>query len=371
MDRVATFSSNITNITRMVIKFLNAFKGDSILISVTDDENIARNILIDSGTGATYYNDKERQKGELFSIVEHLKREGQKIDLLIITHVDDDHIGGILKWISKDSSAHKIIGQVWFNSGKLIAEHLNKKVNEDLEQLINRPSDNFTSISQGIKFETYIEEHGIWDRQLIKSKQQYDVFPGISVEILSPNDITLAKLVELYKKPKHDYFTSGKSTDWNRSISDIIEEEKADSFSINSDASVSNGSSIAFILSSFGRKFLFLSDSHCDVVTEALLNLGYSANNPLHVEFIKISHHGSDYNIDDTLLSLVNTNHYIILADGTKSNLPSKRCVARIIKANANSTISFNYERVAQSIFTEQDRIEYPNVTINVIKNLS
>lgn len=152
---------------------------------------------------------------------------------------------------------------------------------------------------------------------------------------------------------------------------DIIEEENADSFSINSDASVSNGSSIAFILNSFGRKFLFLSDAHCDVVTDAVLKLGYSVNNPLLVEFIKISHHGSDYNIDDKLLNLVNTNHYIILADGTKSNLPSKRCVARIVKTNANSTISFNYERVAQSIFTEQDRMEYPNVNINVVKNLS
>lgn len=355
----------------MVIKFLKAFKGDSILISGTDGDNIVRNILIDSGTGATYYNDKERLKGQLYSTVEQLKAEGQKIDLLIITHVDDDHIGGILKWISKDSSAYKNIGQVWFNSGKLIAEYLNKEVNEDLEQLITSPSDNFTSISQGIKFESYIEEHRIWYRQLIKFPQQHNVFSGISVEILSPNDNTVTKLVELYKKPKHDYFTSGKSTDWNRSISDIIEEENGDSFAINSDLSVSNGSSIAFILSYFGRKFLFLGDAHCDVVTDALLNLGYSVNNPLSVEFFKISHHGSDYNIDDKLLNLVNTNHYIILADGTKSKLPSKRCVARIIKANANSTISFNYERVSQSIFTEQDRMEYPNVNINVVKNIS
>ena len=112
----------------MKIKFLQAFNGDSIWISYTKGEEHV-NILIDGGTSTTYsYKDKKDGKikpGDLKVIIEELKSKNQKLDLVILTHIDDDHIDGFLKWFSNDELAIQSIKEVWFNSGKTIKTYLN------------------------------------------------------------------------------------------------------------------------------------------------------------------------------------------------------------------------------------------------------
>ena len=44
-----------------------------------------------------------------------IKDNNQKIDLLIVTHTDDDHIKGIIKFI-EDDTLNNYIQEVWFNS---------------------------------------------------------------------------------------------------------------------------------------------------------------------------------------------------------------------------------------------------------------
>lgn len=103
----------------MKIKFLKALNGDATLISFKEGEQ-SRNILIDGGMPATYIQKGRNGKfeyGELKDIIDIIRERDERIDLLILTHVDDDHIGGVLKWFEKDKDAHKLIEKVWFNSG--------------------------------------------------------------------------------------------------------------------------------------------------------------------------------------------------------------------------------------------------------------
>lgn len=67
-----------------------------------DDEKFR--ILVDGGVSATYVDLKcgYPMSGDLKSKLESLKRKHEHIDLLIITHIDDDHIGGLLEWFSHD-----------------------------------------------------------------------------------------------------------------------------------------------------------------------------------------------------------------------------------------------------------------------------
>ena len=80
----------------MKIQFLHANNGDCIWINVKDDDNHILNILIDGGTKETYAElDRGRNeivKGELFHLIESIRSKNQKIDLLILTHIDNDHI---------------------------------------------------------------------------------------------------------------------------------------------------------------------------------------------------------------------------------------------------------------------------------------
>lgn len=52
----------------MKIKILKAFKGDSILLSFSDSEKLGRNILIDGGTGSTYFENRTRKNGDLYDL---------------------------------------------------------------------------------------------------------------------------------------------------------------------------------------------------------------------------------------------------------------------------------------------------------------
>lgn len=89
-----------THYISMKIKFLRAFNGDSIWISFLENKN-PRNIIINGGTGDTYQNNVKRT-GELYDVIKSTRDKKQNTDLLILTHFDDDHIGGILRWLNQD-----------------------------------------------------------------------------------------------------------------------------------------------------------------------------------------------------------------------------------------------------------------------------
>ena len=339
----------------MKIKFLKAFNGDSIWISFKNNESY-KNILIDGGVGNTYKS-TSNVKGELFSVIEQIRKDKQFIDLLVLTHFDDDHIGGILRWLNKDKVASKLIKKVWFNSGKEIAKTFEVNENKDLDiEIIDGADDFHTSTKQGIKFEKYLQDNNLWEGKIIEQGEEFDIF-GLQFKILSPNKEKLDKLLKLYKRQK-DYFTGGNEYDFQTSLKDFIDEENQPGFKFKEDSSVANGSSIAFIMKYKEQSFLFLGDAHPSVVIEGLNKLGYNKDNRLNIEFMKVSHHGSMYNTNKELLEIVKTNNYVISSNATKHGLPNKRTISRIINNNPNAFIYFNYN-LKDKVFSEQDWKDY------------
>lgn len=342
----------------MKIKFLQAFNGDSIWISFLEND-IPRNILIDGGNGNTYKN-TSNVKGDLHKVIEKIRTDEQFIDLLILTHFDDDHIGGILRWLNKDKKASGLIKKVWFNSGKEIANKFNSDENKDLDiDIVDGAYDFHTSPKQGIKFENYLRDNNLWEGAIIEQGSEYDLF-GLKLKILSPNNEKLDKLLNLYERQK-DYFTSGDEYDFQTSLKDFIDEEIQPSFKFKEDTSVANGSSIAFILEYENKSFLFLADAHPSVIIDGLYKFGYNKEKPLNVEFMKVAHHGSMYNTNKELLEIVKTDNYLISSNATKYGLPNKRTIARIININPNAFVFFNYD-LKDLIFSEQDWKDFPNL---------
>ena len=341
----------------MKIRFLQAFNGDSIWISFLEDET-PRNIIIDGGTGDTYQSNL-RRTGELYEIVNLIRNKKQNVDLLVLTHFDDDHIGGILRWLDNDKEAATLIKKVWFNSGKEIAKKLKSCENKDLDIEIADEADNFyTSPKQGIKFEKYLRDNNLWEEEIIEQGAEYTLF-DLKFKILSPNDEKLEKLLKLYEKQK-DYFTSGDEYDFQTSLKDFIDRESHPDFKFKEDKSVANGASIAFIMEYKDRNFIFLGDAHPSVLIEGLNKFGYNKDNLLNVELMKVSHHGSMYNTNKELLDIIKTNNYLISSNATKHGLPNKRTIARIINNNPNAVIYFNYD-LKDAIFSEQDWEDYSN----------
>lgn len=348
----------------MFINVLKANNGDSILLKTLSNENTV-NILIDGGTGRTYQfkNKKKKQEaGALKQVVEELKQKDQVIDLLILTHVDDDHIGGILKWFNHDKGAANYIKKVWFNSGRLISEYFERPAIEENDISLN-PVDGYdTSIKQGATFENFIEEKGIWDRRIIGAVNEIEEC-GIKFTLLSPNNEKLEALLTKWEKEEPITETSAKN-DYSLSIKELIEND-----TFVEDKAIHNGSSIAFILEYEEQKLLFLGDAHPQVIVDSLIELGYSKDTPLQVDILKISHHGSKANTSPALLELIDTNKFIISSNGDKHQLPDKQCLSRIINHNNRAEFYFNYPELIEKIFSDYDRSDYPNFKTVGLKN--
>jgi beta-lactamase superfamily II metal-dependent hydrolase len=344
----------------MELRLLQANNGDAIHLKFKDESGNPCNILIDGGTCDTYTfkNKKNKiQDGDLRITVEQIKTNNESIDLLILTHVDDDHIGGILKWFAQDCQAKDLVKKVWFNSGRLISEYFQQEeIQENLLIIKNNNSQN-TSISQGVIFENYIEENNIWDRLIIKSGDEIDIF-GLKFIILSPAENQLKKLLTKWEKEVHIVNTS-RINDYSISLSELV---TLNSFS--EDNSIHNGSSIAFIVEYQSKKILFLGDAHTQTIIDSLTSMGYSAQNPLKIDFVKISHHGSKANTSNELLKLIQSEFFLISSDGSGHNLPDKQCLARIINSKKSVNLYFNYPDLASQIFSEQDFKDFPDFRI-------
>lgn len=347
----------------MKIRFLRANNGDSFLLTFLDHDKNVRNILIDGGTPNTYsYKDNKGKNtsGDLQIMLEGLKG---KIDLLILTHVDDDHIGGILKWFGNNPHFPEIVNKVWFNSGKLIFEKF--KVPEILEnqRALRIKNGRKTSIKQGVTFENYAVINNIWERKLIASGDTIN-FYNVTFKILSPSQRNLESLLSKWSFEQPSSLTS-KFNDYKKTLAEHIKEDK-----FIEDDTVHNGSSIAFNLLFEGKNYLFLSDAHPSTIIDELKKNGYSTTNKLKAEFIKLSHHGSKGNTSEELLNLIDTNNFIISSNGRIHNLPDKQCLSRIIKNFDNPNLLFNYPEIIDTIFSADDKkafsfspkpiVEYP-----------
>lgn len=342
----------------MKIRLLKAGNGDSLFLSFNDG-GINRNILIDGGVEQTYYSNATNVNGELYSEIDSIRKQGESIDILILTHIDNDHICGLLKWFELDNKAHELVKNVWFNSGKLIATYLNEPENEDLQVGLKIFADPQTGVHEAIEYEDYLVEKGIWDKKIILQGQELEEY-GVKIQILSPNEVQLKNLLKEYKRVTGDpAYTAGKGKDWNKNIKDFIEEENRPDFKFNQDSSVKNGSSISFILTLNDKCFLFLADSHPKGIVTQLKTLGYSKDKPLEVQVMKVSHHGSKANTNKELLEIVKTENYIISTDSSGHNHPNKRTLARILNVNPNAVFHFNYEHVRNEVFSAQDRQDF------------
>ena len=346
----------------MKAKFLQANNGDCIILNFKDSDGCQRNVIIDGGTSSTYQYKGKKGKIENGALKEALETI-DNIDLLIITHIDDDHIAGILKWFENDNNAHEKVRRIWFNSGELISEIFDKQPKTNFEPIIKVIKDKDTSVNQGVKFNKIIKQHNIWEEKLICSLQVIEIFNGTKFTILSPNNNSLEKLLTKWKKEDKTLNTS-KSDDYNIPLKNHIKNDEFEE-----DTSIPNGSSIAFIFECEGKKALFLGDSYPSIIIENLKQLNYSNNNKLEVEFVKLSHHGSKSNTNYDLLEMINTNKYIISTNGNGHKHPHKQCLARIINNNNHAELFFNYKSLSEKIFLEEDFAEFKHFKVISIDN--
>ncbi len=303
--------------------------GDAFRICYIGNDNKAHNIFVDSGYERTY-------RHILQSEIEAISKAQEIIDLWVVSHIHDDHIGGIIKYIKalKDDEIGDVVKEWYYNPPRNYTSLKQQNV-------ISSAS----SIDQGDFLYDYlyqIEKLPLFD--VVNSLEELDFF-GLKVEILSPKGENLQKLRDKYKRniplerSEYDNVSSAKSSsnnDYNIPLNsfnlDNIKEDKSEE----------NGSSISILVKYKETKILFLADSHPSTIISCLKKKGYSIKEPLKCDYVIVSHHGSEGNNNSDLYSLIKCNNYIFSTNGEKHNLPNKSVLAQILR-NTHRNIKEQY----------------------------
>lgn len=297
------------------LNILKAHHGDSIIIETYDRSNKKFTILIDGGPRETFRT----------TLVHQLDRY-KTIDLIILTHIDHDHISGLIQYLSSSHANKHHFDKILVNAPNLL------KVNSTGTQI---------SIDEGIEFEKLIHSQypylKIISGVTMESIDKLDLPDGIDIKILSPNQIALD---ELNKNWSEIDLSENEGTqiasldiiakDFNvnfESLANNVDIEK----SIKKD--FANASSLAFSIQTFDFHGLFLGDAHSTIVAEGLLDK-YPNQSPIVFDYVKLSHHGSKYNISNKFLDSIECYNYIVSTNGGKGRAkhPDRQTIAKIVK---------------------------------------
>lgn len=366
------------------IKLFPASYGESILVSCKG-ENVT-NIMIDMGFVSTYTNSIKSELQSLCKKEEHL-------NLLIITHIDADHISGAIPLLEENKKSDKSniikIDKIWFNNLKHLKVNttdvkLNEKEKLKLKKICSKryPKELFVSSTQDISCEHGLTlnrlinngDYKLNEKAIVRTKgnklEEIKINEEVSMIILSPTEEKLDELIDVWKeellkigvknmiKESEEYddafelllvntnYVNKKASIKECSSSSINVEELADKKNFTEDKNRINGSSISFILKFYEKKILFLADSHPSVIEEGLNIYRENTSEKIHFDAVKIAHHGSDNNTSPKLLDMINCDKFIISTNGFKFEHPGIATISRIIHSNPkiHKKIILNYE---------------------------
>ena len=327
-------------------EFFRAGHGDSILVSTSNGTNI----LIDGGEEGTY--------GE--EIEDSLDERGiEKLDLVVLTHIDSDHIGGIIEML-EDTDNHDRIEELWFNDSTV---KINIKTGEigygqgnTLEEIINNTS---------IKHNSNV----FFEKGCTRTDREYFIGSDIKLTLLSPLKNTLCTQVKKWKEYNGEI--AGLSCIDERELGLVAESFRCENLNKAKTkklakaikTSLANETSIAFILEYNQKQFLFLGDADIKTINQSLIDFNFSAENRLKVEFVKLSHHESKKNINDNFLDLIDTSKFIILTDCSKFAHPDKETLALIAtydrENRKNVDFIFNYKELIRKKLSIEEESKY------------
>jgi beta-lactamase superfamily II metal-dependent hydrolase len=309
------------------IKAIQAAQGDALFITYGEND-APKHMLIDGGVTDTLDNLLTVLRGARTNC--HLR-----LEVIVITHYDDDHIQGIVALLSAKPEWLSI-GDIWFNGRK----HLHSR-----DLLGSQDADDLTKLLED-EDNKYPWNEAFGNSPITSSlPDPKPLAGGMKVQILSPDEKRLRDLAAKWKASTPPVDESGGTEADSLGRSDVWPLVKFAKYihpPFRADTSVPNGSSIALMLEFDGKRALLAADSFAEVVKNSLLSRGPL---PVLVNLLKVSHHGSKANTDIPLLKAIKCNRYLLSTNGAIYSHPDQALIARIITEHPGSEFIFNYQK--------------------------
>lgn len=329
------------------IELLPAENGDCLWIEYGRRDALHR-LIIDGGTKATGPTLIKRAEVAL-------RKSGGSldIDLLVVTHVDNDHIAGMvefLRWLPRTVR----VRDVWFNGWKHLSDQLGPVEGEILSGLIETRGLPWNKAFSGRA--TAIPDSGRLPETSLPG--------GMKLTLLGPMQQRLAELAPVWEEavkeaglvpgvppqepPPNDRL--GRTDIWPPDVRELAEKKPS------YDKAEPNGSSITFVAEYDGGSCLFTGDCFSRDLTASVDRLCRERQiDALEISALKLSHHGSRHNTDSKLLYKLKCGRYLISTNGKTNRHPDFEALARVIvDGGREPELIFNYD--AEHILPWRDK---------------
>jgi hypothetical protein len=318
------------------LEALEAQHGDCLILHFGSDTH-PRFILVDGGPDTTY---RDRLKPRL----EQIRRKwgaGEDrtltLEMVVVSHIDDDHINGVVALTDelaecrteREVERYKI-GTLWFNSFSDVVG------NGAREIFTNIPaSASVADIEAGfpglhVDRETAAVIASVTQGRQLRDRARLLNIPinaplqglimtpeegtrpflwgnsGLTFTVLSPNETRLKKL---WAK-------------WDEAAKKHKNGETGALMAAYTDQSPYNLSSIVMLVECGGKRILLTGDARGDHIVDGLIKARLLKNedDTLHIDVLKLPHHGSDRDVEKKFFRQITANHYLVSANGKYDN---------------------------------------------------
>lgn len=313
------------------LEALNARYGDALLLHFgsRDDPGL---ILCDAGPSGTY--------GEVIRPrLEEIKEERSPadplpIDLLMVSHLDNDHIHGVIDLFehvverkANEESLPWVVRKLWMNQFDDIVGNSDAELRAALGDALGpdgtvrgglpaKPEALAVAASarqgQSVRDSArnlFVELNGRPFRGLVSAGAgpvDVDLGRGLVCSVVAPNR---EQLEDLHRQ-------------WDKVIRKKAKQprEALAQAAAYLDESVYNLSSIVVLARADERTMLLTGDARGDHLLASLESAGILEDGKLHVDLFKLPHHGSVRNVEPEFFEAITADHYVISANGRHGN---------------------------------------------------
>lgn len=291
-----------------------------------------------------------------------------KIDYLIVTHIDNDHINGLITMLTQNSDL--VIEHIIYNCYRRVMSNRKQwteKMRENVSRLYGQLPIVIDMISQDINEEKAVtlaecilrkeEWNRTWQREYVT-----DESPAIQLAnnmgriiFLSPSQAALDQLdkkyrklfwQQLYKQKEEEYDKEETIYEALMRIAQLDEDEEIKEENVNdctinehtleqyacqslSKMDDNNMASIAFVWEHQGHRILFMGDADPTQVSKAIEEAYKDETKPIIFDLIKVSHHGSAHSTSKELMNMADSERFFFT--GGAKERPSLQTLGRII----------------------------------------